>query len=284
MQDDRCVKGRSCSLVLVLIAFCAPLAAQCPDTLRAEPGARTAGNFAAEFGRGLASDAWAVVTAPLRLERRQAWQFGGVLAIGGVMYAFDEEIMDALVRNREHPVSRALVETGEFVGPASLMGNTNGYWAAGIGVSYATGQERLQRMFEELLYSHWLAGLTRKAVGRPIGRMRPEEGFGPYEYRFLEGSSFPSGHASTMAQVATVLAHHIDRWPATVLLYGVAGALTYERAASEKHWVSDSWIGAAWGWGVARVVIARREGRCFNFAPVFDLETGAVGVRVPVPF
>ena len=97
----------------------------------------------------------------------------------------------------------------------------------------------------------------------------------------------PSGHMATFTQVAAILSHHIDRWPATVALYGLVGAMAYERVSSEAHWASDSWIGAAWGWGVAQVVMARRE-ESAGMGPLFgsdaslgvDPQTGGIGLTL----
>lgn len=48
---------------------------------------------------------------------------------------------------------------------------------------------------------------------------------------------------------------------------GRDGPRLYERVSSGKHWASDSLLGAAWGWGVARLVIGRREADRTDFVP-----------------
>ena len=97
-------------------------------------------------------------------------------------------------------------------------------------------------------------------------------------------TSFPSGHASTAIQVAAVVAHHVNWWPADVALYGTAAAVAYQRVATEKHWASDVFLGAAWGWGVAQVVMRRRELLRSEVVPILDPATGALGLRIPVHF
>lgn len=72
--------------------------------------------------------------------------------------------------------------------------------------------------------------------------------------------------------------------PADVVLYALAASVAYERTASGDHWASDSVLGALWGYGVARVVIARREADRTDFVPFFDPGAGAVGVRIVTPF
>ena len=248
--------------------------------------------------RSLAGDAWATVTWPAHTDRDDAWKIGGTLGVGTVLFAFDQEITDWAHRNEDEAFLRQVRETGEFLEPVGLMGNTNPYWLAGMAIGWATGKNRVERIFQELLFSHWIAGAVRNAGEFAIGRRRPDEGitredgsfapYGPYQFDPGGGTSLPSGHASTVFQVAAVLSHHIDRRPATVALYGLAGTLAYQRIQSDKHWASDVWLGAAVGWGVAQIVIRRHEpdGEVsrVSMIPSIDPVTGGVGVRVTKTF
>jgi membrane-associated phospholipid phosphatase len=278
-------------LAAALIVTATPLHAQQADTVPASQAEQPAADRPLvplrDFGNlGLAflSDTWAITTAPTRWQQDDWLTFAGIAGAGAAMYAWDEPILDAIVDTRELSGWHAVEEVGEFLDPIALMGNTNKYYAAGLLAAYVTRQVRIGNIFRELLFSHWIAGMTRKAVGKPIGRMRPDEVDGAYEFRYMEGSSFPSGHASTITQVATVLAHHVDRWPASVALYGAAGTVVYQRVSSRKHWASDAWIGAMWGWAVAEAVIHRREADRLDFEPLFHVQSGVVGLRVRTPF
>ena len=248
--------------------------------------------------RSFAGDAWATVSWPAHMTRQDAWRVGGTLAVGAVLFTMDQEITDWVHRNDDAEFLRQARETGEFIEPMGLMGKTNPYWLAGMTLGWATRQGRMERMFQELLFSHWIAGAVRNAGEYLIGRRRPDEGitgadgsFEPFGARAFDprvGTSLPSGHASTVVQVAAVLSHHIDRWPATVALYTLAGTLAYQRIQSDKHWASDVWIGSAVGWGVAQIVIRRHEpGRAvpgLSLNPSIDPATGGVGVRVTKTF
>ena len=234
---------------------------------------------------GFTSDAWATAASPFRLDRDEALKVGGAVAVTAILFAFDEDIQEAIERNKDEPVLAAIEDVGIFLEPVSLMGNTNVYWASGMLIGHVTGQDRIRHIFEELLYSHWIASLTRKGLGRPIGRLRPDESPGDaYARDFWNGTSFPSGHASTATQVAAVLSHHIDWMPATIVLYGLAGSVVYQRIADGDHWASDSVLGALWGYAVAQIVISRREADRTDFVPFWDPGAGAVGVRVATPF
>ena len=241
-----------------------------PDDTGPEP---TVWGGVSWFARALASEGWASVRAPLHVDGRDAWAAGAAVAIGAALYAVDGPLMDEVQRGRDDPFWSGVEDVGTALDPLALMGNTNPYWAAGTVAGYVvdgvTGYEGMRHLFEELLISHWIAGAMRKGIGSPIGRRRPYEGLGPYHYSFMNGSSFPSGHASTITQLAAVLSHHIGWWPASVLLYAAAATVVYERVSSESHWPSDAYLGAAWGLAVARIVIARRDADRVDFLPLF---------------
>lgn len=244
----------------------------------------------ADLGDGVEAfvlDGWDVVTFPKDLDRSGWYEVGGTLAVGGLLYAFDGDIQDAFRRNRGHWLSRGLRDGGDFFEPVGNMGETNRFYVAGLVTGYAIGWKPLQHVSADILVSHWLASLTRQSVRYLVGRRRPETGLGPRSFEPGEGTSFPSGHASSAFQVAAVLSHHLDRWPATAALYGMAGLVAFQRVDSEGHWASDTWIGALWGWGVSRVVLRnageRRAGEGGSAVRAFlDPVTGMAALSVPV--
>lgn len=247
-----------------------------------------------DFGGGVVSlgrDAVDFVTAPFHMSRRQALELGAVLAVGGLILAFDQEIHDWVLRTQDDGPWKAVLDVGQFFEPVGLMNNTNPYWLAGIGVTYALRQEALMRVFQQLLFSHLISGATMGVTRPLIARERPRDADDPYTFRFREGTSFPSGHTSTIFELARVLSHHLGWWPASVALYGVAGSVAYERMAGEfdevtgdpsrdaPHWPSDVWFGAWWGIAVANVVIGNdEEDSNFRLTTAVDRGTGALRV------
>lgn len=208
-----------------------------------------------DAGVGFARDLWAVVSFPSRLDGRGWATLAGVAGVGVALYSADAEITAATLRQAGHQPHQALRDVGDFFEPVGLMGNTNALWAGGVLIGWATGQEWLRAPARDLLVSHWVAGLTRNPVRDLVGRRRPSDGEGARTFVRGGGTSFPSGHASTIVQVASILSHHLDRRWASILLYGAAATVVFQRVDDEKHWASDAWIGAAWGWGVARVIL-----------------------------
>ena len=228
-------------------------------------------------------DAWAVVSAPAGLDAGGWAKMGLVVGGAGLLYLVDDEIREGLA-DPPSAFRSGLRDVGDFLEPLGMMGNTNVFYAGGATLAYFARQERLQLLFKELLYSHWISGATRQATVRLVGRVRPKNA--PDASTFESGGrSFPSGHSSTIMQVAHVLAHHLDWTPASVGLYGLAATVVFQRVDSEEHWASDAFVGAAWGLAVAEIVIrTEEEGRLPGGAQVSLVPGGGgLGVRVSVP-
>jgi membrane-associated phospholipid phosphatase len=234
------------------------------------------GGAVATLGR----DFWLTFSAPVRMDHDAWLATAGVLGAGGLLYLVDDDITRAALRNEDAPVLKQILDAGTFLEPIGLMGNTNIWYAAGAVTSYAVGWDRPKRLFTELLYSHWIAAVIRGATNRVVGRARPHDGLGATHFSFGGGTSFPSGHASTLFQVAAVLSHHADWMPATIALYGLAGAGAWERIASEQHWASDVWLGAAYGWAVAKLVIRLHENDAIRLEP----DRTGLGIILRIPF
>jgi hypothetical protein len=233
--------------------------------------------------RLFAEDLWAVASQPARLDRAGWLRLAGVLAVGGYLYAYDEDIDRAVQRNRGNDAIQAAAEVGDALDPVALMGKTNRYYAGGIAVGYLFGWEKLQRVSADILFSHFIAGIVRNGGKLFIGRARPKADVGAREFGG-DGTSLPSGHASSIFQVATVLSKHIDWWPASVVAYGLATAVAVERVESREHWASDVWIGAVNGRAIARIVMREHDEKGVLVVPTVVPETGSVGLLVEFGF
>lgn len=103
-----------------------------------------------------------------------------------------------------------------------------------------------------------LAGASAEALKLGVGRERPNENPGAYDFDPLSGhGSFPSGHTTLAFALATSLADEIHRTWATVALYGVATGVAWSRVYDREHWLSDVAGGAAVGIGAAKLVNGR---------------------------
>lgn len=168
--------------------------------------------------------------------------------------------------------------TGTLVGPArtlSNIGNTQnaiplvlGFGAIGL----VTGSQREKQTSVMLAEALFTSGLWTSALKYVAGRERPRElheevadWTGPGGV-FAEDStpsrhaSFPSGHATGIWAVATVLAHQYPSYHVVpTLAYGSAVAISYSRMVVKAHFLSDVVVGGLIGYGCARQVIGAHE-------------------------
>jgi membrane-associated phospholipid phosphatase len=196
------------------------------------------------------------------------------------MFYYDEEITRSILQNQDGPLLSVVGDIGDTFQNLGLMGATNRYYMGGIVVGYVFGWERLQRISTDILYSHWIAGLYRNAFKVFVGRARPREGKGAYDFESNSGTSLPSGHASTVMQLATILSHYADWWPASVVFYTIAGSVCYQRIVTGEHWASDVWVGAMNGAAIARLVMREHDDKDIIWVPTADPGNGTYGIQL----
>src|SRR5262249_31111266 len=89
------------------------------------------------------------------------------------------------------------------------------------------------------------------------GRVRPSGGNERAEF-FDQGSSFPSGHSSSVWSIATVVAYEYHDKPLVMFTaYGLATAVSLSRFTGPKHYWSYVAIGSAIGFCIGRYVFRR---------------------------
>lgn len=274
---------------LLLILLCVPVVADASgaDSLRAGNG-WSFGKVIRDTGNGLwlfVTDAGAVVTKPARMQNNDYIWLGELLVGGAVLFAFDEDIDRAVQQNKDNAVVKGIANVGDTFQVLGLMGKTNRYYIGGIVVGYFAGWKPLQRISTDILFSHWIAGLYRNAFKIVVGRSRPNEDLGAYNFEFNSGgTSLPSGHSSTIMQLATIASHYTDWWPASVAYYGIAGCLCFQRIETREHWASDVWIGALNGMAIARLVMREHDDKGIIWVPSYIPETNTAGIYLQKNF
>jgi membrane-associated phospholipid phosphatase len=252
--------------------------------------------------RLLIEDLAYMVSSPVRLDRTGWLQTAGVLGAGAVIYAYDQEIFDAFQEAKGNKAYEALLYLGHQWEPIGNMGNTNAYYvgAATVGwlaVGPIPAAEPLAVIPTQILESHITTGGIRNVAEVAIGRLRPFESQGPYAFDPGEGTSFPSGHASVVFELAGILSHHGFRTPFGRPIWGfthfAATSLALERIDSETHWPSDVYIASVLGAITSRTIVRRWEERAtrnnqaptsarFTVSPSFA--RGGGGLQIDVRF
>lgn len=214
------------------------------------------------FVRHIGQDQKSLWLSPFRAGRKEAkwWLLFGT-ATGGLI-ASDKWTSKQLPNTPDQiAVSRAASRFGAAytVAPGVLA-----FYAIGA----ARGDERMRET--GLIGAEALANavLVNAALKVATWRERPLEGDG--DGRFWKGSgrlwnsgaSFPSGHATQIWAVASVVAHEYPRPRIVpVAAYGVASMVMASRFTQRRHFASDVVAGAAIGWFIGDYVFHKRHNR-----------------------
>jgi membrane-associated phospholipid phosphatase len=202
-------------------------------------------------------DLW---TFPLRLAKGHAVVPTLIVVGGAVGLIFADPHAMPYFRNHQtnwddlNDVFDPLITTGEVIAlPAGLM-------AAGY-IRHDDREVNTALLATEAYGDSVVINLAIKAVTR---RQRPSDvaPHGDFSDTFfnsgkspLKGSSFPSGHATAVWSVATVVAEryrHRGKWWVPVLSYTLATAISFSRISEAAHFPSDVWLGASLGYTIAK--------------------------------
>jgi len=208
-----------------------------------------------------ASDAGYVLSFPARLDAKGAVILAGTVAGEAVVYNNDEDLYTALTRNRGNSAYDRVRDLGKRLEPIGITQHTQPIYLGTLVVGYAFRLDRLQEISGELLESHLIAGTLRQLCIGLIGRKRPSQELGPRTFEPRHGRSFYSGHTSAGFEIATILSHHVDFVPFTVLAYATAATIPIQRIDARSHWASDCFLPAITGTLIARGIIHRFEER-----------------------
>lgn len=286
--------GRSCAMmqrmfrrlfvVLALVgALATPaLGGRYPPPEYAQRKDRSAGDFV-DWIKLFGTDFWAVVSSPARLDRDGWIKVGVAAGAFAWLYQNDDDIQRMVQQNRNSGFLKAAEDVGSEFEVLGLMGKTGRYYGAAMALGYAFKWEKIERVSTDILFSHFIGGLIRQGFVRVVDRSRPNERKGPYNYGD-KGTSLPSGHASTVYQLATVLSHHFPNPWAKTVFYGIATAVVIQRVTVEQHWASDAFLGAVYGHAVGRVIVGTNDRRGYLVVPTIDPSTGAAGVSLQFDF
>ncbi|MBD3375960.1 phosphatase PAP2 family protein, partial [candidate division KSB1 bacterium] len=140
------------------------------------------------------------------------------------------------------------------------------------------GIDPLREASWQIIVSLTIASTIKNTGSLFIGRHRPSVNKGAYAFEFWEGVSFPSGHSSNAFQVATILSHHVDFPPFTVLAYGLASCVAFQRLDANLHWTTDVVFGALLGTTVAKTIIRLHEKRTLYIAPKVMNDGKSLGI------
>jgi membrane-associated phospholipid phosphatase len=133
-----------------------------------------------------------------------------------------------------------------------------------LGVGLVTGRPGIRRAGARLVGAVGLSAAEMEVIKYLVGRSRPNENVGAFSFHpftSLKDSAgvetrgaMPSGHVTAAFAVATSLADDVQSPLARVLLYTAAAGTAFSRINDNRHWLSDTGMGAVLGVFTAKVV------------------------------
>lgn len=262
-----------------LVSFSIPL------VLAGNLHAQEKDSFIKDFLGNVGEDFKYLATSPARLDAKSALITLGVIGVGGVLYAYDEQIRDFFQRNQSQEADY-LAFGAEKLGWQYAIGFVGAYG----GVGYLVKDEKMQETGLLALEALTVSNSISLTVKVATGRSRPMRDRGAYSYKPFSGSrsdtAFPSGHATTAFTIASVFADEYESPWVGALTYSLACLVAWERLYDDKHWASDVWAGAALGTVVGKSVVylhKKTDGKV-SLAPLIEPSTGSYGAEIQVRF
>ena len=222
-----------------------------------------------------------LLTSPINYESKD-WIYGGLaIAATGLSILIDDDIRTNF-KNVHSRFFDNVAEIGYRYGDA-------GYAIAISGTIYLGGKifnaEEYSNTGRMLLESLLYAGIASTVLKTTIGRSRPYTEEGPYKFRGFqaktETTSLPSGHTTVAFAMSSVLAERIDNIYASILLYSLAASTVFQRIYDDKHWASDTILGAVIGYTIGKAVVRLDNNQKLNDVSIsFYYLTNGAGLNI----
>jgi len=213
------------------------------------------------------------------------YKIGAISAATGLLFLVDNSIRNNL-KNISASNNNILLKAGHEYGEI--------YYSMGLaGALYLTqflfddhkAASTGKVLFESLVISS-IAAISIKYI---FGRSRPYTEDGSTKFNWFETdnkyNSLPSGHVITAFTTSTVLARSIGNTYVSIALYGMAGLTAYQRIASDNHWFSDAFLGAAIGILVGEYFSKINESKSeksnsYNLIPFFSRNSSGISLTI----
>lgn len=181
----------------------------------------------------------------------------GFVAVAGVTFANDRAISREVGGHRSG-FGNAVADFGNGIGDGVII-----YPALALGMAAGklSGSRGTFGVSWRAFQTTALAGLSVMVLKTAIGRQRPWQSpddayvFHPFQFK---DNSLPSGHtAVSFALAASLAAETRDHW-SDAAFFGLATLTAFGRMHYDKHWASDTVLGAGIGILSARIIHRNR--------------------------
>jgi hypothetical protein len=245
---------RRLALVLLLLAasYVGAHGQNQPAASQPTPQPSPTPSLESRFVRNILRDQRAIWTAPFNVERSDAKWLAPLGVSTAVLFATDRHSAGELAEGGDNQtrlrISSDISRGGSFYTTGAIAGT---FYLVGRATNNARARETGLLSAEALLDS----GIVTTGLKTLSQRPRPPVDDASGEF-FDRGNSFPSGHASSVWSVATVIAYEYGKGRPLVRFgaYGLATAVSLSRYTGRNHFLSDVLVGSAIGYGVGRYV------------------------------
>lgn len=220
--------------------------------------------------RAAGTDIWHLWTSPFHAEARDWRDAGAVLATTAIVATADRRVDRWIAANQSSVAIRAVKPFREAKGVRLIdLGSGNlllpvsgGLYVAGL----ATGSRSLRDAGIGCATAQQSNSILRGLIYSLVDRERPGTAEGrAYRIRFPGGEwnqhSFFGGHVANAFACSSYASTRFELGVIEPLLYTGAAGIGLARMADRRHWASDTFLGAAFGYAMGRSVALRQKHR-----------------------
>lgn len=244
----------------------------------------SAGDMLSGDATGFYRDFKGVFSSPSQFDENDWMRIAAVAGAATASALFlDEPVREYSLRHHT-PVLDALMPFGDYYGRLKT-----GY---GLGAliylgGILAGADDVRLTGRAVLEAHTFAMMITGVLKATTGRSRPFKQEGNMRFSMFATEnpnwSFPSGHATSAFAVSSALSTRIKKPWATVGLYTLSTLTAMNRIYDDKHWLSDTIVGAAIGTAVGLAVgnmVNDEEDRMERGVPESSEPVPVIGVTV----
>ncbi len=200
-----------------------------------------------------------LLNSPANFTSKDWIYLGGIVGITTGSFFIDKTIRETVAKNHTAAMDN-LTEIGHDYGNAAYMIILSG-------ATYLTGKifrnNEIAGTGRMLLETLAYAGIITTVLKVGLGRARPYTDKGVFDFFNFsiknEYLSLPSGHTTVAFAISSVLAAKLKNTYASIALYGLAGLTMYQRIYTDRHWFSDTFLGAAISTVIGNAIVKYNE-------------------------
>ncbi|MBN2602030.1 MAG: phosphatase PAP2 family protein [Candidatus Marinimicrobia bacterium] len=218
-----------------------------------------------------------LITAPLHFDHQDWRNTGLTLAGTALLFSIDKPIQKLALKNH-NPVNDIMFNVDKIHGNKYDLYLSGGVYILGLLSSKPGIRMAGLNATEAYLFSGAITGVGKVLLGRkrPYASDSPIF-FSPFHWTENRFHSLPSGHTTVSFAVSTVMAKSWDNTAWKIFWYGNAGLVAASRIYHNKHWFSDTFLGAVVGYSVANFIInsdtEKFSQRKYRIVPVATLNS-----------